>query len=140
MESLAPPDPDVLAEVAYAIDVPEDWRPSTVLPPEWSIVEFNNEYGAKYRNSRRELVAIFSCCRENDGQYWLHLSVSHGRRIPLHDEMRLCKELFLGNREAYAVWPPKERYVNLHPHVLHLFARLDDVPVLPDFTKGTRSL
>jgi hypothetical protein len=133
------PHPDLVDAVHDALEVPEDWRPLTILPPAWMMVDLMPD-GAKYVNRSAELAAIFSCCRENDGHFWLHLSVSHKRRLPSHNEMRTCKELFLGNREAYAIWPPKARYVNLHPNVLHLFARLEDVAVLPDFTKGTGSL
>lgn len=133
------PDPAVLREAAEQIEVPEGWTPPTVLPPAWHIVELLFD-GGKYRNPRRELAAIFSVNRENDGRFWLHLSVSHARRIPTWPELIEVKELFLGDREAYAVAPPRERYINIHPHVLHLFALLDGEPVLPDFTRGTRSL
>jgi hypothetical protein len=36
---------------------------------------------------------------------------------------------------AYAVFPPADRYVNIHPHCLHLWARLDGSAVLPEFSE-----
>lgn len=48
------------------------------------------------------------------------------------------KEIFVGDRYAYAVWPPSDRYVNLQPNVLHLWApwwpeSVDGV--LPEFSR-----
>ncbi len=119
---------------------PPPWSPPMVLPPAWEMVEQDHLTGAKYKAKSRNLVAIISCSRELDGRHWLHLSVSHRQRIPTWDEMRWCKEVFLGDREAYQVMPPKARYVNIMPNVLHMFALLDGAAVLPDFTQGTNSL
>lgn len=116
-----------------------DWSPPVILPPSWIVVEKTAD-GAKYYCKPRTLRAMISCSFELDGRAWLHLSVSHRIRVPSWQELVLCKEIFLGNREAYQVLPPPERYVNIHPHVLHLFALLDNDVVLPDFTHGTGSL
>lgn len=110
------------------------WSPPPP-PPSWLESE-RDIRGAKYRNPNRRLVVILSCAIEDDGRAWLHLSVSHSQRIPTWGELGLVKEAFLGDREAYQVLPPKKRYVNIHPHVLNLFAPLEE-PVLPDFTRGT---
>lgn len=120
----------------------EGWEAPVVLPPDWREFERDDQGGAKYVNSTRRLAAILSCQIEDDGRAWLHLSVSHRERIPTHGEMRTVKELFLGDRYAYAVWPPRVKYVNLHPNVLHVFALLEarDRQPLPDFTGGTGSL
>lgn len=118
------------------------WRAPQVLLPEWCELDRDDHGGARYINAQRRLMAIVSCSVEADKRAWLHLSVSRTAkdRLPSHGEMRLCKELFLGDREAYAVWPPKARYVNL-VEVLHLFALLDDKSAaLPDFTGGTGSI
>lgn len=116
------------------------WSAPVVLPPAWELVERDHLGGAKYQARSRGLVAIISCSRELDGQFWLHLSVSHRNRVPTWDELRWCKEIFLGDREAYQVMPPQSRYVNIMPTVLHMFALLDGAAVLPDFTQGTNSL
>jgi hypothetical protein len=117
------------------------WEAPRILLPEWRELDRGDD-GARYLNAQRRLMAILSCSMERDGRAWLHLSVSRTAkdRLPSHGEMRICKEAFLGDREAYAVWPPKARYVNL-VEVLHLFALLDETAAaLPDFTGGTGSI
>lgn len=120
----------------------DGWQAPVVLPPDWRETERDHSGGAKYVNAARRLIAILSCIIEDDGRPWLHLSVSHRERIPTHGEMKTVKELFLGDRYAYAVWPPAAKYINLHPYVLHLFALLEphDKQPLPDFTGNTGSL
>jgi hypothetical protein len=118
---------------------PVAWEAPTVLPPAWECIERLVD-GAKYRAKSRGLVAIISASFEDDGGPWLHLSVSARGRVPTWQELTWCKEVFLGDREAYQVIPPRSRYVNINPHVLHLFAQLDGASVLPDFTKATGSL
>lgn len=116
------------------------WEAPRILPPSWLEVQ-RGEGGAKYMNANARLAAILSCSIETDGRAWLHLSVSHAQRIPTWGELRVCKEMFLGDREAYSILPPRARYVNLHNNVLHLFALLDETAsALPDFTRGTGSL
>lgn len=119
--------------------VPAGWSPPTVLPPLWAILE-RGEDGAKYLADTLGLAAILSCRIEADGRAWLHLSVSRSSRVPSWRELRECKDIFLGDREAYSVMPPESRYVNLHPFCLHMFALLDGSTALPDFTGGSGSL
>lgn len=140
-EALARVDVDRLCEAQErdASD-PPPWSPPTIMPPAWEMVERDHISGAKYVARLRGLVAIISCSRELDGQFWLHLSVSHRKRVPTWQELTWCKDIFLGDREAYQVLPPPERYVNIMPNVLHMFARIDGAAVLPDFTQGTSSL
>lgn len=116
------------------------WEAPRILPPSW-IERRRGSDGAQYMNASARLAAILSCSIESDGRAWLHLSVSHAQRIPTWGELRVCKEQFLGDREAYSILPPRARYVNLHNNVLHLFALLDETATaLPDFTRGTGSL
>lgn len=116
------------------------WAAPRVLPPMWAEIQ-RDRSGAKYMNDVLLLAAILSCNIEIDGRAWLHLSVSHRDRVPKWRELVEVKELFLGDRESYQVLPPKKRYVNIHPNVLHLFALLDEsASALPDFTRGTGSL
>lgn len=111
------------------------WSPPPA-PKGWIQRQVDEGLGASYVEPNRRLVAILSCTIENDGRAWMHFSVSHRERIPSWGELRVAKELFLGDREAYQVLPPKARYVSIHPHVLNLYALLDGV-ALPDFTRGT---
>ena len=119
---------------------PVPWEAPRVLPPAWEEVE-RDVSGAKYIARSRNLVAIVSGAFEQDGRAWLHLSVSHRNRVPTWQELAWCKQVFLGDREAYQVLPPRARYVNIHPTVLHVFALLDESDAaLPDFTRGTGSI
>jgi hypothetical protein len=92
--------------------------------------------GASWRNAKRGLVVILSVNTEADGKLWVHLSCSHARRTPTHEEMAMVKGIFLGD-EIYAisVLRPKSMYVNIHPYCLHLWACLDGHP-LPEFSAG----
>ncbi len=101
-------------------DVPDDWQ-------------FLQRWGDGYAFAKGGLRVIVDCCEKEDGNQWIHLSYSRKNWAPSHADTILVKEAFLGNRYAYAVLPPKERYVNIHANCLHLWARLDGTPVLPHF-------
>jgi hypothetical protein len=137
---------DKLATVLATDDRVPGWEAPRILPPLWDEVERSALDGTtKYCARSLRLVAILSCSFEGDTQFghhaWLHLSVSHEKRIPKWNELAEAKRVLLGDREAYQVLPPKARYVNINDRVLHLFALLDDgYTALPDFTRGTGSL
>lgn len=58
----------------------------------------------------------------SDGEGWDHVSVSLPTRCPSWDEMCWVKDLFFGPEETVMqLHPPKSRYVNHHPHCLHLW-------------------
>lgn len=112
----------------------------SVVPAGWRVLERRLD-GAKYHHGLRRLLVILSAAIEQDGRRWLHLSCSHADRIPKWSELVDVKETFLGlERYAYKVVPPRSRYVNINPRVLHLFACLDGEPPLPDFTHGGETL
>jgi len=111
----------------------------TVLAPGWDLRQERLD-GRAYFNGLLGLAVIVSAAVEQDGRRWLHLSVSHRDRLPKWREVVEVKELFLGvDRYAYQVLPPRDRYINIHPNVLHLWHCLDGDP-LPDFTHGGKSL
>lgn len=99
-------------------------------PKGWEVIQ---GWGDGYALSCGGLRALIDCSVKADGIWWLHLSVSRKSWTPTHEDMAKCKKDFLGDRYAYAVWPPAERYVNIHPHCLHLWARFDGKSILPDF-------
>lgn len=66
----------------------------------------------------------------SDGEGWEHVSVhayrGHGKtrqaRTPTWREMCFVKDTFWdGEDEVIQFHPPKSQYVNVHPHVLHLW-------------------
>lgn len=113
------------------------WLPEA-LPPGWALVEAAPD-GASYRH-RRGMTVIVSGAVEGDGRRWLHVSLARPDRLPSYQDQALVKNLFIGrDREAYSVWARQSRHVNIHPFALHLWCPVDG-PVLPDFTRGGRSI
>ena len=95
--------------------------------------------GVLLKNSAEGLVVIASIAPEEDGRWWLHVSASTtGRKVPTWRQMGLIKKLFIGpDAEAYSVFPPKDRHVNIG-EVLHLWHCLDAPDggvVLPRFER-----
>jgi len=83
------------------------------------------------------LRVIVDCEVKANGFPWLHVSVSRKSWTPTHEDMAKVKRAFIGeDRYAYSIWPPREQYVNIHNHCLHLWARWDeaDGQVLPEFS------
>ena len=107
-------------------------------PDGWQVIPYPGAaYGSHALRERGGgLRVIVDCEAKSDGHPWLHVSVSRKNWTPSHADMARVKADFIGNRYAYAVWPPAEKYVNLHPYCLHLWARWDDTDgrVLPEFS------
>lgn len=83
------------------------------------------------------LMVLVSESVEADEKIWLHVSLSRPTRMPNWNELRRVKDAFVGkDRKAIQVFPKQDEYVNIHPHVLHLFACLEGDP-LPDFRRGS---
>jgi hypothetical protein len=81
------------------------------------------------------LRLIIDCEEKEDGKRWVHVSVSRKNYIPSHEDMCQVKEAFIGDRYAYAVYPPQSEYVNIHPNCLHLWALAEgDGRMLPEFS------
>jgi hypothetical protein len=56
------------------------------------------------------------------GEEWEHVSASRKNRTPSWGDMCFIKNLFWGDEETVIQFhPPRSRYYNLHPHVLHLW-------------------
>lgn len=63
---------------------------------------------------------------------WEHVSVSVQGRTPTWAEMQHVKELFWRDDECVLQFhPPADRYVNNHPHCLHMWRQVDKVVELP---------
>lgn len=57
---------------------------------------------------------------------WEHVSVSRPNRTPDWSVMQRIKEMFWRDDETVIQFHPrKDKYVNCHPHVLHLWRRAD---------------
>lgn len=105
----------------------------------WQLAETRVD-GQAWVNPARRLYVIASVEKHTDGNFWLHLSMSHAKRIPNYQEMQLLKRLWAG-REAKAVevHPPEAEHVNICERARHLWVCLSAEP-LPDFTRGNGSI
>lgn len=102
----------------------------------WERIGLHETCGAVWKHPRAGLRVIESVLRYDDGRYWHHVSVSRASRLPDWGDVKSVREIFIGlDVEAYMVLPPETRWVNDHPHVLHLWRCLDELEgcVLPDF-------
>src|SRR3954465_12933029 len=71
-----------------------------------------------------------------DGQEWLHASISWEDQMPTYaDLVALHRAVFGRRRWAYQVFSPEVGHVNLHEYALHLWGRANGNPALPDFGK-----
>jgi hypothetical protein len=113
-------------------------------PPGWSVTETRLDGSAfRGRLGGRRFFVIVSDALEADGNRWRHVSVSAGSGpLPTWGELEVIRTLFIGDRFAYQVHAPAAEHVNLHPGVLHLWARHGDDAgrALPDFTRGSGSI
>lgn len=63
--------------------------------------------------------------------HWLHISVSHARRLPTWSELVQARdELGYGSLVFVQLLPPVSAWINVHEYVLHALARLD-APTVP---------
>lgn len=103
-------------------------------PKGWTIIQRWGE-GFALRETTGGLRVLVDCSFKDDGEAWLHVSYSRKDWTPNHADTVKVKEAFIGDRYAYAVFPPASLYVNIHPHCLHLWARMSgDGRVLPEFS------
>lgn len=83
--------------------------------------------GARAYGNRDGLRALTSIEPRGDKQ-WAHVSCSRGDRLPTWEDLKLVKEVFLGDVMAYQVLPPKAEWLNVHEFTLHLFHCLSGDP------------
>lgn len=110
-----------------------------ILPKGWVKIA-QREDGAMYRNQAVGLSVICSGAIELDGRHWVHVSLSRRSRMPSYDDLKLVKNLFIGeSNQAVQVFPPAGGNINLHPYCLHLWHCVDG-DGLPDFAHGGNSI
>ena len=104
-------------------------------PPGWRLNTPGVD-GGMWDNRKKQLRVIASVNTELDGKRWLHMSMSHPKRVPTYEELVYLKRHWAGEQlKCILVFPPSDEHVNIHPFCLHLFCCLDD-DGLPDFTQG----
>ena len=103
-------------------------------PDDWHFIDYW-ERGHVFRH-KCGLCLIIDCEEKTDGKRWVHVSVSRKDWDPSHLDMMRAKLDFLGDHYAYSVYPPDEKYVNVHKHCLHLWALAEgDGRALPEFSE-----
>lgn len=98
-------------------------RAILALPRNWKCFTAPGGLGKAFTNTLSGLLVLASTDIMEDGSRYLHISCSYPDRLPTWDDLKIVKNIFIGeDREAFQVLPKKEDYVNLHPHCLHLWA------------------
>lgn len=126
-QATEPPDETTEARCAPWFD---PWRPGNVRAG-WSAHWAANGVLAR---SADGLLVFLTGRVWADSRCWLHVSYSRTQRIPDYADTQRIRKLFLGEQHwTYAIYPPADQYVNVHPRTLHLWCCLDG-PVTPDFS------
>lgn len=78
--------------------------------------------------------SIIITCANHEGTEYLHASIAREERLPSYaDLVHLHAAVWGTTGWSYQVFPPHSEHVNIHPHALHLWGRLDGEAVLPKF-------
>lgn len=118
--------------------VPEKYRIKT--GPQASDRSFGNN-GAFWIQLSKYFHALAIA---SDGAGWEHVSVSirteSGTRMPTWTEMCYIKNLFWSDEDTVVQYhPPKSDYVNMHPHVLHIWRPVGiEIPRPPSILVGVK--
>lgn len=90
----------------------------------------------------RDLMVIASSGDESMGIDWEHVSVSLPNRCPNWLEMCRIKSLFWDDEETVMqLHPPKSKWINNHPHCLHMWRpKSGEIPLPPEITVGAKEL
>jgi len=107
--------------------LPANW--SRIAPPAQLVAVCGAQNCAAYMSALGTKAILSLDDYEQDGK-WLHLSVSRLGRLPTWNELKGAKELFLGDRLAIQLLPPKSHWISIS-ECLHLFHRLDADTVPP---------
>lgn len=109
--------------------IPAEWVPIRGSQP-WGS---SDPYGAGYDHARAPMRVLISAKRELDERVWVHLSISHQRRLPTWEELRDAKDIFFGReRMAIQVVPRAAEHYNHMSTCLHLWCCWEADPI-PDF-------
>lgn len=108
-----------------AFKVPEKYRALEHSSPD----DGNNGLFYIPAQKNRDTLKIIA----SDGLGWEHVSVSKKYEVPSWDEMCKVKDIFWGEEDCVVQYhPPKSSYINVHPHVLHLWRPVDQsIPTPP---------
>lgn len=69
-----------------------------------------------------------------DGVEYIHASIAGFDELPSYSQLKELHQAVFGDGYSYMVFPPPEHHVNIQPHALHLYGRLDGTASLPEFS------
>ena len=116
---------------------PAPWHPAII---HWT--QSDDGYAARMK----DLFFIVTEALEEDGRWWLHVSVSRrDRKVPTYEDLKQAKRFTIGpDRVALQLFVPVVRHIDIagkreRPvQVLHLWSPEEDF--LPDFARGGNSI
>jgi hypothetical protein len=119
-------------------DQPEDVGTFMMgVPPGWNYREELEPLMTAFGHPSG-LAALVSVLVEQDGEQWLHVSISRPDRMPTYTDLVMAKRDLVGRfRKAIQVFAPESEHVSVHNYCLHLWCCLTADP-LPDFTRGNK--
>ena len=122
-------------------EAPQKFIWEFACPKGWEIIQPWGD-GFAVREKAGGLRVLVDCSFKDDGHPWLHVSYSRKDWAPSHADTVKVKDAFIGDRYAYALFPPRSLWVNIHPNCLHLWARLGDGDgrALPEFSAEVENL
>lgn len=118
-----------------AIDVPGIL--SRLFDTRWRSEDYGDDSVKFYSPSGMLIIVSFDPESAEDGQPWLHASVSHveGSRLPAYSDLKQMAAAVWPEGYCYQVFAPPGDHVNITSNVLHLWGRYDGTHVLPDFAR-----
>ena len=89
----------------------------------------------------RDGITFYAMASDGDG--WEHVSVTiNKKRCPTWNEMCVVKDLFWDKGDSvFQFHPPESKYVNYHPHCLHLWRPIGfEIPTPESYLVGPKNL
>lgn len=102
---------------------------SRPIPFDWVITQIKDNC-ASYRNLLSMLIVRESVHEEQNGERWLHVSISHAARMPTWGELQTVKSIWIGDRTAYHVLPRRVKFTEDadDAYTIHIWCPLDSDP------------
>lgn len=118
-------------------EVTEGYLRTRVIPSNWKAIEipYFRELVAFIRADGLKVIITVEWQDSDTETKWLHVSMSFKSKLPSYSDMKIVKNVFIGeDRTAFQIFPSNDQHVNLHENTLHLFSCLTK-DIFPDFRR-----
>lgn len=118
-------------------EVTEGYLLTRVIPSNWKTVEipYFEALVAFIRADGLKVIITVEWQNEEPETKWLHVSMSFKSKLPSYADMKIVKNVFIGeDQTAFQLFPPNDQHINLHENTLHLFSCLTK-DIFPDFRR-----